>query len=115
MLGLLTDLMLDTSVELAIRRRIPRIIAEFQDSGAADALLAGLDDHRFEVRLQCARSLVKACAREPHSAVQTGTILTAVDRELAIAKCCGNAINSRARIRMDRGRVVGPHHSRQGA
>lgn len=85
-LGLLTDLMLDTSLDLAMRRRIPRIIASIPGQRAVDTLLAGLNDHRFEVRLHCARSLVKVCAQEPHPAVQAGTILAAVDRELAIGK-----------------------------
>jgi hypothetical protein len=84
--GLLTDLMLDSVVDFAVRRRVPRIIATVPGQRAADALLSGLQEKRFEVRLQCARSLAIAFAREPRPTVQAGTIIAAVDRELAIGK-----------------------------
>jgi len=83
-LGLLTDLMLDPSLEVAVRRRIPRIIGSVPGQRSADALVAGLEDTRFEVRLQCARSLVKCLAKEPRAAIQAERIVAAVDRELAI-------------------------------
>jgi hypothetical protein len=83
-LGLLTDIMLDTSVEIGVRRRIPRIVGSVPGQRAAEALMAGLQQSRFEVRLQCARSLVKTCAREPRPAVPPERILAAVDHELAI-------------------------------
>jgi len=84
MLGLLTDLLLDTSLDVGMRRRLPRIIASVPGQRAADALVLGLEDPRFRVRLQCARSLVKVAAREPRPAIQAKRVLAAVDRELAI-------------------------------
>jgi hypothetical protein len=83
-LGLMTDLMLDPSLEVAVRRRIPRIIGSVPGQRAADALMAGLEDGRFEVRMQCARSLVKASSKEPRPVLAAEKIMTAVDRELAI-------------------------------
>ena len=83
-LGLLTDLMLDASLDVGMRRRLPRIIAAAPGQRAADALVLGLEDPRFRVRLQCARSLVKVAARDPRPAIQAKTVLAAVDRELAI-------------------------------
>jgi len=67
-----------------VRRRIPRIIASVPGQRAADALMAGLEDARFEVRLQCARALGKSLARECRTAAQREQIMVAVDRELAI-------------------------------
>ena len=84
MLGLLTDLMLDTSLDVRLRRRIPRLIESVAGQRAADALIAGLEDPRFEVRMQCARSLVKGSAKEPRPTVPAERIVAAVDRELAI-------------------------------
>jgi hypothetical protein len=84
MLGLLTDLMLDTSLDAGMRRRIARIIGSVPGHRAADALISGLADQRFKVRLQCARSLVKAAASDPRPVIQTDKIIAAVDRELAI-------------------------------
>jgi hypothetical protein len=83
-LGLITDLMLDTSLEVSVRRRLPRIIASVRGQRSVDGLLAGLEDTRFEVRLACARSLAKICTRESRAAIPTQRILAAVDRELAI-------------------------------
>jgi ATP/ADP translocase len=84
LIGLLTDLMLDASLDVSMRRRVPRIIATVPGQRAVEALLAGLNDGRFEVRLQCSRALVKAFAREPRPSVQPSRILSAVDRELTI-------------------------------
>ena len=85
-LGLMTDLMMNPAVDVAARRRIPRIIATVPGQRAADALMAGLEDSRFEVRLQCARALVKAVEHQSHPVVQPEKIMAAVDRELSIGK-----------------------------
>lgn len=85
-IGLLTDLMLDPTLDVTTRRRIPRIIGSAGGNRAAQALLSGLQDARFEVRMQCARALAKACAGKDRPALPTQTILAAVDRELAIGR-----------------------------
>jgi hypothetical protein len=79
-LGVLSDLMLDSSQDVAVRRRIPRIIASVPGKSATEALLEGLEDGRFEVRLHCARALAKA----PRPAATADRIVAAVDRELEI-------------------------------
>jgi AAA family ATP:ADP antiporter len=84
-LGLLTDLMLDQDLDVSTRRRIPRIIGAVSGNRATEALLEGLDDGRFEVRMQCARALVKAAAKT-RPVLQTDRILAAVDRELAVGR-----------------------------
>jgi AAA family ATP:ADP antiporter len=83
-LGLLTDVMLDPSFDVGVRRRLPRIIASVSGQRAAESLMAGLEDARFEVRLQCARSLAKMCTQEARPAISAHRIQAAVDRELAI-------------------------------
>jgi hypothetical protein len=83
-LGLLTDLMMDSSLDVGVRRRIPRIIGAAPGQRAVDALMCGLEDRRFEVRMQCAKALVKAAAQEPRPLLRRDLILAAVDRELAV-------------------------------
>jgi hypothetical protein len=85
-LGLLTDLMLDTSLELTVRRRIPRIIGSQPGQRSASALLLGLEDSRFEVRQQCAHALAKVCNMDPRPVIRRETIMAAVDRELAVGR-----------------------------
>jgi hypothetical protein len=85
-LGLLTDLMLEPSLELSVRRRIPRIIGSVPGQRSAAALLQGLEDTRFEVRMQCAHSLVKASGKDPRPSFRREVIMAAVDRELAVGK-----------------------------
>lgn len=84
LLGLLTDLMLDGSLDVSVRRRIPRILASAPGQRAVDALMCGLEDGRFEVRMQCAKALVKVASREPRPALRRDLIMAAVDRELAV-------------------------------
>jgi ATP:ADP antiporter, AAA family len=85
-LGLLSDLLMNPSLEVSVRRRIPRIIGSAPEQRAIDALVAGLEDSRFEVRLQCGRALAKATAQEPRWAIPREKIHSAVDRELSIGK-----------------------------
>jgi hypothetical protein len=76
--------MLDSSLDVSVRRKMPRILASAQGQRAVDCLLSGLEDTRFEVRLQCARSLARTEARDPRPNIPAERILAAVDRELAI-------------------------------
>ena len=55
--GELVDALVDPSQEFAVRRRLARVFAVCTSQRAVDGLMLGLDDHRFEVRFQCARSL----------------------------------------------------------
>lgn len=85
-LGLMTDMMMDTSLDLSARRRIPRIIGAVGGQRAANALLLGLEDPRFEVRMQCAHALVKVSCKEPRPSLRREIIMGAVDRELAVGR-----------------------------
>lgn len=85
-LGLLTDFLLDTTLDLNIRRRIARVIGSTPGQRSVDALLLGLEDPRFEVRMQCAHSLCKASSTGPRPVLPRESIMAAVDRELVVGK-----------------------------
>ncbi|MCH8321301.1 MAG: hypothetical protein IH790_10145, partial [Acidobacteria bacterium] len=54
--GQLVDV-LNSQQDLAIRRRIPRVLSASPSQQAVDGLWRGLNDKRFEVRFQCGRAL----------------------------------------------------------
>jgi len=56
--GQLVDRLLDPDEDFAIRRRIPRLLADVTTDRAVDGLLRGLADERFEVRYRCGRALL---------------------------------------------------------
>jgi hypothetical protein len=66
-IGLLSDTLTDREIDFAIRRRIPKILGNVATADAAGraltALLAGLEDPRFEVRYQCARAINRLMGR----------------------------------------------------
>src|SRR4030095_11340817 len=55
--GQLTDALLDPSVDYKIRRQIARALSVGVSQRAVDALIMALDDERFDVRFQSARSV----------------------------------------------------------
>ena len=66
-IGELTDALLDQSQDYAVRRRLARVFSACATQRAVDGLVLALDDARFEVRFQCARSL--AAILEKNSAL----------------------------------------------
>lgn len=61
----LAKALLDADQPFAIRRRLPRVLEVCEDEAAREALAAGLDDARFEVRYRCALALARIASREP--------------------------------------------------
>jgi len=55
--GQLTDALLDTEQDFAVRRRIPQILAYTSSQRAIDGLTEALRDSRFEIRFHCSRAL----------------------------------------------------------
>ena len=53
----LASRLLDPEEDFTIRRRIPLVLATYKDARAAEGLLRGLGDRRFEVRYRCGRAL----------------------------------------------------------
>ena len=87
-IGLLSDTLTDREIDFAIRRRIPKILGNVTTADAAGraltALMAGLEDPRFEVRYQCARAMNRLMARTAGLTVDRDRILAIVERELSV-------------------------------
>jgi AAA family ATP:ADP antiporter len=77
--GQLADALCDPGVDPDIRRRIPRVLTECPTQQAADALLRGAEDDRFEVRYECGRALLKITKANP-------LIVISLERVIAIVK-----------------------------
>jgi AAA family ATP:ADP antiporter len=82
--GQLLDSLLDPDEDFSIRRRIPRVLSSATTERAAEGLLLGLGDRRFEVRYQCGIALAKLTERRSEITVDRGAILEAVSREVHV-------------------------------
>lgn len=82
--GALTDSLLDPDEDFAVRRRLPLVLAAYPSPRAVDALLAGLEDQRFEVRYRCGRALSRLAQLDPSLRMDAGQVLAAVLREVAV-------------------------------
>jgi hypothetical protein len=83
--GQLVDTLLDPDQEFAIRRRIPRVLGEFESQRAAHGLVEGLWDARFEVRFHSGRALEQLQNRSPQVGISRETIMKVVERELRVS------------------------------
>jgi hypothetical protein len=84
--GELTDAMLDPAQEFGARTRLARVFSVAVSQRAVDALVVALDDERFDVRFQAARSLVAIVARSPHIHLDASGIFAVVSREVAVSQ-----------------------------
>ena len=84
--GQLTDALLDPSVDYKIRRQIARALSVGVSQRAADALVLALDDERFDVRFQSARSVAAILERNPRIRIDRERILDVVLRETAVGR-----------------------------
>jgi hypothetical protein len=84
--GALADALLNPYEDFAVRRRIPRVMAACSTQRAADSLLLGLADTRFEVRFQCGRSLAAIIAKQPGIRVNADRIFELVLKEVAVGR-----------------------------
>jgi AAA family ATP:ADP antiporter len=85
-IGTLADALLDPDEEFAVRRRIPRVMAVCNSQRAADSLLLGLADTRFEVRFQCGRALAAMVAKQPQIQISESGIFDVVQKEVAVGR-----------------------------
>jgi hypothetical protein len=83
--GQLLDALLDPQQDVAVRRRIPRVLRRTSTQRAADGLLLGLADPQFAVRRQCALTLARITEKEPTIAVPRAAVFAATLRELEAA------------------------------
>ncbi len=84
--GELIDALLDPNQPFAVRRRLARVFAICVSQRAVDGLLLGLEDLRFEVRFQCARSLVAILEKNPRGHVDASFVFEVVRREVAVGR-----------------------------
>jgi hypothetical protein len=96
--GQLADALLDPQSEVLIRRRVPRALEGAPGRRAMDALLRGLEDDDFEVRLECARVAARLVDAQTELRASPNEVLPVMERELAASD---RAWEQRGRRRRD--------------
>jgi len=84
--GELTDALLDPNQDDAVRRRLARVFSTGVSQRAVDGLLSALDDPRFDVRFQTARSLAAIVDRNPIVRVDPQRIFAVVLEEVTVSQ-----------------------------
>jgi len=84
--GQLVDALLDPNQDFAIRRRLARVFSVCVSQRAASGLMFGLDDPRFDVRYQSARSLAAIVEKNPRVSIDREAIFAIVLREVAVGR-----------------------------
>jgi ATP:ADP antiporter, AAA family len=80
--GQLLDALLTSTMDFAVRRRIPRILSAAPTQRVADGLLLGIADQRFEVRYECGRALASVTGANVDITVSREALIEAVQREV---------------------------------
>ena len=83
-IGQITDALLDPTLSLAVRQRLPGVLEVCHNPRAVDGLLQGLDDYEFNVRYSCARALARMRSRNPDLLIRRERVVAAVRREVDI-------------------------------
>jgi ATP:ADP antiporter, AAA family len=84
--GELTDALLDPNQDDMVRRRLARVFSVAVSQRAADGLMLALDDARFDVRFQVARSLVTIVESNPNVRLNAERVYQVVQAELAVGR-----------------------------
>jgi hypothetical protein len=84
--GELIDALIDPNQDFSVRRRLARVFSVCVSQRAADGLVLGLEDQRFEVRFQCARSLAAIIEKNPRVKIDQQVVFEAVRREVAVSR-----------------------------
>ncbi|WP_437575480.1 hypothetical protein [Sorangium sp. So ce887] len=82
--GQLLDALLDPAGSVAVRRRIPRVLQACPTQRAADGLMLGLADERFEVRYQCGVALARLLQHRAPIHLRREDVIAAATREIEI-------------------------------
>jgi hypothetical protein len=85
-IGQLTDALIDPNQTYAVRRRLARVFSVCVSQRAADGLFDALDDDRFDVRFQAARSLTAIVEKNPLIRINAPRIYDVVLREVAVGR-----------------------------
>ncbi|RYZ08138.1 MAG: hypothetical protein EOO73_08735 [Myxococcales bacterium] len=94
--GQLLDALLDPEMDFVIRRRIPRVLAVCGTQRAADGLLLGIADERFEVRYECGRALLELTDANPEIVVSEARVMAAIRREVESGRALAEQSAARA-------------------
>jgi AAA family ATP:ADP antiporter len=84
--GQLLDALSDPDVALDVRRRIPPVLAQCRTQHAAEGLIRGAADDRFEVRYECGRALLKITDEGSPVVITAETVIAIVKREVALSE-----------------------------
>ena len=84
--GQLVDALLDPNQDFAIRRRLARVFSVCVSQRAASGLMFALDDPRFDVRYQAARSLGEIVEKNALVQIDGAQIYGVVLREVAVGR-----------------------------
>lgn len=85
-IGELVDALTDPGQPFAVRRRLAKVFSVCSSQRAADGLMLGLEDLRFEVRVQCGRSLSAIVERNPRVRIDPAQLSAVVLREVAVSR-----------------------------
>jgi ATP:ADP antiporter, AAA family len=83
--GQLVDALLDPQLDGITRRRVARVLKGVPTQRAADGLLQGLDDPRFDLRYRCAQALLRLRGQNPALVIPADRVLASVARAAAQA------------------------------
>jgi hypothetical protein len=82
--GELLDALVDPEQPFVVRRRLARVFSACTSQRAADGLLLGLEDLRFEVRYQTGRSLLAIIEKNPAVRIDEARVFAVITREVAV-------------------------------
>jgi hypothetical protein len=85
-IGELGDQLVDPAQDFAVRRRLARVFSVCVSQRAADIIILGLDDARFDVRCQAARSLAAIAEKNPQIQIDSRRVFDVVLREVAVGR-----------------------------
>jgi AAA family ATP:ADP antiporter len=85
-IGQLSDALLDPAQEPAVRRGLARVLSVCVSQRAADSLILTLEDSRFDVRSQAARSLAAIVEKNPLVRVDSEPVYAAVLAEVELGQ-----------------------------
>jgi AAA family ATP:ADP antiporter len=80
--GQFVDALVDAQQDDALRRRVGRVLSSCPSQAAADGLMRGLRDERFDVRFQCARSLAAIVKANAQLRIDREALFEIVEHEL---------------------------------
>ena len=84
--GALVDALINPNQDFAVRRRLVRVFSVCVSQRAADGLMFGLDDTRFDVRFQAARSLTEILEKNSTVVIDSRRVFDVVEREASVGR-----------------------------